>query len=210
MSIKKLAHHDHSFKKNISKEEISQLPLSRYSGPVHLISSQDQISDIIDELKQESILGFDTETKPSFRKGITHLPALLQLATSQSAYLFQIQQVGLSRELIGIFTDSAVVKVGVALDYDIKKLQEISYFEPRGFVDLRTVATELGIKRTGLRNLAANLLGLRISKSARLSNWAKKQLSPSQINYAATDAWISRELYIYIWNTLGIRPSPFC
>ncbi|RMH72647.1 MAG: 3'-5' exonuclease domain-containing protein 2 [Gemmatimonadetes bacterium] len=185
-----------TFKKAITKEEINQLPLGQYSGKIHLIRRVEDVQDAVKQLQQETVLGFDTETKPSFKKGVSHLPALLQLAGSKAVYIFQIKLIQLPPPLREILSNPNIIKTGVALDHDIQKLQEIAPFFDAGFVDLRTIAEQIGIKHTGLRSLAANLLGFRVSKSAQLSNWAREELSQNQIIYAATDAWVSRELYL--------------
>ncbi len=203
MSTRKLAQ-QHPFKRKLSKEEINKLPLRHYSGKIHLISSHAQLKLVMNDLNKESIFGFDTETKPSFQKGVTYLPSLLQLASRDSVYLFQLRRLRFPKGLMKILANPNVSKVGVALEHDIKKLKEVFYFKEAGFVDLRKVAINIGLEKTGLRNLAANLLGLRISKNAQLSNWARDRLSPAQMTYAATDAWISRELYLCFKEELGM------
>lgn len=142
------------------------------------------------------MLGFDTETRPTFRKGQFFLPSLIQLATHNHVYLFQISRFNLPAGLLEIFSSQHIVKVGAGLNYDVKQLQQIAAFDEQSFVDIAHLATRLGIKQTGLRTLCALLFGKRLSKKARCSDWSRKHLSAEQIKYAAADAWISRELYM--------------
>lgn len=184
-------------------EEINDLPLRKYEGPVTLVRTDRQLKAALKALEGEDILGFDTETRPVFRKGQGPFPpALVQLAASEHVYLFQISLLSFGDGLTGLLADSAVIKTGVSVTDDVKGLRDLSPFEPAGFVDLGTLSARLQMKTHGLRNLAANLLGFRISKSAQCSNWARENLSKQQICYAATDAWVSREIFM-AFRTLG-------
>lgn len=180
-----------------SKEEINELPLRRYEGPVSVIRTDKQRSRALREMEGESLLGFDTETRPVFRKGRKPgPPSLVQLATATKAYVFQIGVLPMCDGLCDLLADEAVVKTGVAVRDDVLGLRRLAEFMPAGFVDLSDISSRANMQTHGLRNLAANLLGFRISKSVQCSNWAKDRLTPQQIVYAATDAWISRELYL--------------
>ncbi len=183
-------------RQELTPQEINQLPLRAYEGPVHLVKDSETLARATADLELETVLGFDTETRPSFRKGESHLPALVQLSTHAAVYLFQIKRIRDRSPLARILSRSLTIKTGVGMDFDVKQLREVFPFEPQGFVDLVTLSEPLGIKAAGLRNLAANLLGFRISKARKISNWARRDLTPAQITYAATDAWISRELYL--------------
>jgi ribonuclease D len=184
--------------KRMTKEEINEFPIRRYDGPVHIIKTEDELLKAVEILKDETILGFDTETRPAFRKGEHYSPALLQLAGANDAFLFQLKQTGLPKSLKDILGNPNIIKAGVSIDYDISELRELSDFEPMGFVELGNRAKELGIQNLGLRGLAAVVLGFRISKGASTSNWENSNLTHSQIAYAATDAWVGRELYMAI------------
>ncbi len=179
----------------MTKTEINDCPIKKWAGPVHVINSAEKMAEAVQLLGQQGILGFDTETRPSFRKGQSHLPALLQLAGENEVCIFQLNHLGLPGPLRKILADPNIIKAGVALDYDISELRKLAPFTEAGFVDLGELAKRAGIKNHGLRGLAAVLLGLRITKSAQKSNWAKDTLTTGQIIYAATDAWIGRELY---------------
>ena len=180
----------------INKAEINLLPISSYDGPVSVVRDQEGLAKALKALAAERVLGFDTETRPAFNKGERHAPAVLQLAGASEVFVFQLTVLGFPEQLRAVLADTERLKTGVALGHDVRMLQELEKFEPAGFIDLGTLAKNAGLKNFGLRGLAAALLGVRISKKARLSNWAVKRLTPDQINYAATDAWIGRELYL--------------
>lgn len=188
-------HRRPGFDRRMSKDEINACPITRYEGPVSIIKCRRTLTEAIEQLQGETVLGFDTETRPAFKKGQYYPPALLQLAHAEGVLLFQLKHLGLPRPIIQILTDPQVIKTGVSLKFDIQELQKLTPFQPDGFVDLANIAKKQGIKNHGLRGLAAVVLGNRISKSAQRSNWSKDALSPAQIRYAATDAWIGRELY---------------
>jgi ribonuclease D len=181
---------------SISRDEINKLPLFRYEGPIRLIQTDSQAAVAVSELRQERVLGFDIETRPTFQKGESYPPALLQLAGSSAVYVFQLLQLQDLKWFADLFSDAGIIKAGVSLDYDIKKLKARQDFQNAGFVELSSLSDAAGIKNNGLRGLAAILLKLRISKGAQRSNWSRSDLTREQIIYAATDAFISREIYL--------------
>jgi ribonuclease D len=179
----------------ISPEDIQKLPLYRYEGGVEIIQRDEAVESALAALEAEEVLGFDTETQPAFEKGLSFPTALVQLATSRNVYIFQLARLRRLDWLARIMGSAHIVKAGVAVAYDVGKLRELSAFEPAGIVDVAHLAAQAGIKNRGLRGLAALLMGVRVSKGARQSNWARKELSSRQIAYAAADAWLCRELY---------------
>ena len=183
-------------KNKLSKTEINSLPLRYYNGPIRIIQTAEQAKDACTILIKEKLLGFDTETRPAFKKGQSYLPSLLQLAGTKVVYLFQLSQCGLTDSIIILLSNVNIIKSGVAINQDLTELQQILNFEPAGFVDLGDIARSKGLPHHGLRGLAAYLLKFRISKSGRTSNWSANQLTKKQIKYAATDAWVGRELYL--------------
>jgi len=185
----------HAFPARISREEINALPLRRWEGAIQLVSTPEACSNAVQELREEKILGFDTETRPAFKKGQTFTPALLQLAGAEKVFLFRLNAVGLPQELQDILSEPTIIKSGVSLAHDLRELKKMAPFSAGGFVELADEAGKLGIENRGLRGLCAALLGFRISKSAQTSNWGRKELTKAQIKYAATDAWVGRELY---------------
>jgi ribonuclease D len=191
------------YRTKMSKDQINSLPIRKWEGAIHLISSDSAVSEAIARLRQEAVLGFDTETKPVFRKGITHSPCILQLAGENDVTLFQLKRLQNLTPLAEILADGNIKKVGVGLANDIDQLQPIINFNPGGFLDLGEVARVTNIQSRGLRSMAARFFGFRISKRAQCSNWEAKQLKKFQIQYAATDAWVSREIYL-IMNRQGL------
>ncbi|MDG4475147.1 3'-5' exonuclease [Thiovibrio frasassiensis] len=184
------------FAQRMTKEEINTCPIRRWEGAVHVVRTAAEVSQAVRALAEESLLGFDTETRPAYSKGECYLPSLLQLAGESAVYLFQLKHLGLPGPLREILADPKMIKAGVSLAYDLQELHKLARFEPAGFVDLGTLAKEAEIKNHGLRGLAAVLLGFRIAKGAQTTNWARDVLAPAQIQYAATDAWVGRELYL--------------
>jgi ribonuclease D len=183
-------------KLHISKAEINELPMRQYDGPIRLCRTPEEAEAAVEQLKKEPLLGFDTETRPAFRKGESYDPSLLQLATADTVYLFQIQRTGLTQGLLDILADRDILKAGVAIDRDVNELQAMADFEPDGFVELADPAKEAQIKNLGLRGMTALLFGFRISKKEQVSNWARNELTQSQQTYAATDAWLGRKIYL--------------
>ena len=177
--------------------------MQQWTGPVSVIRSAAELETAVDKLAGHALLGFDTETRPAYTKGESYPPALLQLASADEVFIFQLKHLGLARPLQTILADPAVTKAGVSLAYDIRELNKISPFTAAGFADLGDIAKRAGIKNHGLRGLAAVLLGFRISKGAQTSNWAKDELTPQQIQYAATDAWVGRKLHLALAQTMG-------
>jgi ribonuclease D len=184
------------FDRRMTREEINKFPIKSYEGPVSLIKTRDELIPAIESLKSETVLGFDTETKPSFTKGKVYLPAIIQIAGKDAVYIFKLNNLNFPGLLNEILSNKNIIKTGVGIDNDIAKLKEIGSFNQSGFIDLGEIAKKAGIKNHGLRGLAAVFLGFRISKRAQVSNWARKNLSQDQIKYAATDAWVSRQLYL--------------
>lgn len=184
------------FDQRMDRAEINSLPINSYTGPIQLIRSEAELAAILPQLTAEQILGFDIESKPNFQKGENHLPALLQLAGATTVWIFQLKGLGLPEELRALLAEPGIIKTGVAVEYDLQQLQRLGRFQPEGFAELATVAKVAGIKNHGLRSLAAVMLGFRISKSAQRSNWGAETLSAKQLRYAATDAWVGREIYL--------------
>ena len=200
MSTSTRHHHGHPAKlierTTIPREELMQLPILRYKGPIRLAETKADLERAARELSRERIVGFDTETRPAFRKGESHPPSLVQIAASRAVYLFQLARFDCSQKLAEVFGNSDLIKAGIALDRDLSDLRKLFSFEAASFVDLGAVAKCCGIEQTGVRNLAGLFLGRRITKAAQTSNWSQPDLTAKQICYAATDAWVCRELYL--------------
>jgi ribonuclease D len=186
---------NNTYRENISVDEIKELDLSWFEGEILLIDSMEKFFAVVPRLRKSKLLGFDTETKPSFKKGRKNRVALIQLADNKTAFLFRINKIGIPDELARILSDPEIIKSGVALHDDIKILSAIKKFEPAGFIDLQTFVKNYKIESSGLKKLAAIVLGFRISKRQQVTDWEAAQLSEPQIIYAATDAWVCYQIY---------------
>jgi ribonuclease D len=184
------------YSESLSDDEVKKLPLLHFDGKVTLVDNLETFYRVIDNIGRSGLVGFDTETRPSFRKGRRNTVSLLQLANADNAWLFRLNMIGLPPELAALLADDSLRKVGVAIHDDIKALRAVSPFEPGGFVDLQSVVAGYGIKQLGLRKLSAIILGYRISKSQQVSNWEAPALTEPQQLYAATDAWVCRQIYL--------------
>jgi len=187
----------------ISREDMADLPIHRYEGRVCLVTTPQDLHHASADLRHESVVGLDTETRPAFRKGEKHLPCLVQAATARAVYLFQLRHADVFPLLAELLGERRIVKAGVALAHDLRELKLVFPLTEHNVLDLGVVARRCGLKQTGVRNLAGIFLGWRIPKGARTSNWAAPRLSAAQITYAATDAWICRELFLR-FDALGL------
>lgn len=184
-----------SFEQAISSDEIRALPLSSFEGEIVVIDHPDSVPEAVAMLKGYDVLGFDTETKPAFKKGVINEVALLQLSTNENAFIFRLNRIGLPSPLAALLAKKEILKIGAAIRDDIKSLQRLRRFVPAGFVELQDMVKDYDITDSGLRKLAGIVLGIQISKSQQVSNWEKEELSPAQLVYAATDAWVCHEIY---------------
>ena len=191
--------------RRMSRQEMADLPIGRYEGEVLVVETQQDLERASQDIRQESVAGFDTETRPAFRPGESYLPALAQVATARAVYLFPLQRLDFSPEMAEILSSPALVKAGVGLADDLRQLKKMFAFEAAAVFDLGQAAKRHGARQTGVRNLAGLYLGIRIPKGTKTSNWAAPRLSPQQVAYAATDAWVCRELYLR-FRELGMLP----
>lgn len=180
---------------SISKEELNTLPISAFSGDIHLVTEPKKIIHAFDEIRDHEVVGFDTETRPSFTKGQRYNVSLLQLAIPEKVFLFRLNYTGLTKEMISFLENDEILKAGVGIRDDIKALQKLVNFKADGFVELSSIAKNAGLEVESVKKLAGLILGFRISKSAQTSNWEADQYTEKQISYAATDAWVCLQLY---------------
>jgi len=180
---------------NLSAEELANYDLSWFKGEIVVVDNLEIYRKVMPRLKEKKILGFDTETRPSFRKGRKNKVSLIQLANSDLACLFRINRIGIPEEIVDILADPEVIKAGVAVHDDIRFLKHVRKFNPEGFIDLQKIVKDHGINSSGLRKLAAIVLGFRISKRQQVTDWEAEKLSEAQQIYAATDAWVCYEIY---------------
>jgi ribonuclease D len=191
---------NNKYAENITLEEIADKELAWFKGKIVLVEDFQTFKDVFPRLLGEKILGFDTETRPSFHKGRKNKVSLIQLSTSDLACLIRINRIGLPDELISLLADPGVVKAGVAVHDDIRFLSGVKKFTPAGFVDLQNFVRNYGIQSSGLKKLAAIVLGFRISKRQQVTDWEAEQLTEAQQIYAATDAWVCHQIFEKLTN----------
>ena len=187
----------------ISRTEVNELPIRFYEGDIRLVASPAELERAMEDIRAEPVIGFDTETRPAFRKGEQHPPCLVQAATERAVYLFPLRRMDFSAAVSEFLGAPQIIKVGVALAHDLRQLKQVFPFAEAAILDAGLVVRRLGLEQTGLRNLAALFLRFRIPKGNRTSNWAARNLSPAQLRYAATDAWACRELFLRL-RELGV------
>jgi ribonuclease D len=184
----------------IDKTEVNNLPLGKFEGEIIIVDTALKIAEAIENIENENIIGVDTETKPTFKKGALNKTALVQIATGKKVYLFRLNKMGLPYSLVRIFENPEIQKIGIAVLQDMKELSDqFREFQYHNVTDLNILCKNLNFQNIGARNLTAMILGFRISKRQQTSNWEALQLSEGQLRYAATDAWIAREVYLKLY-----------
>ncbi len=183
------------FEKNISPEEIKLLPQAAFGGEIVVVDSEKRVDEACNYLLGCDIIGFDTETRPSFKVGATNKVALLQLSSAERCYLFRLCSMRFDKAILKVLESRRTLKVGVDVQGDIRNMNKIRRFRADGFVELQTEVERFGIEDKSLRKMAAIILGKSVSKAQRLSNWEARELTRAQLQYAATDAWICLEMY---------------
>jgi ribonuclease D len=183
------------YKENITVEELAEHELSWFKGEIVLVDNLKTFYEVFPKLLRSDLLGFDTETRPTFKKGKENAVSLIQLSTEDLACLFRINKIGIPDELTSLLSDPSVIKAGVAVHDDIRFLKGIRKFNPDGFIDLQTLVKDFGIQSSGLKKLTAIILGFRISKRQQVTDWEAEQLTEAQQIYAATDAWVCHQIY---------------
>lgn len=182
----------------IDKGNLANLPNVDFNGEIEVIDTPEKVSPAIQRLSQETIVGFDTETRPNFRKGQNHQVALIQISTLEKSYLFRICATGLMPEIISLIEDANIMKVGLSLKDDFHMLNKINQLEPQNFVELQQLVKEYSITDASLQKIYGIIFGQRISKGQRLSNWEATELSVAQQHYAAIDAWACLKIYQHL------------
>lgn len=183
------------FAEHISNEELQVLPTGAFDGPIEVIEDTENAARACEYLRAAGVIGFDTETRPSFKRGVVNSVALLQLSAEDRAFLFRICKMSLPQPVAELFEDAKVQKIGAAIRDDIRILQKCRKFSPRGFIDLQKIVCDYGIGELSVRKIGGIVMGIRISKAQRLSNWEAQNLTPAQQSYAATDAWVCLKTY---------------
>ncbi len=183
------------FKASISNEEVSVLEAIQFDGKIVVVETIDAARQACADLAQATIIGFDTETRPSFKAGVTNRVSLLQLYGRGTCYLFRLNRIPLLKEITALLHDGQILKIGAAVQNDIVGLCALRHFTANGFIDLQSMVGNYGIEDKSLRKISGIVLGKKVSKAQRLSNWEAKLLTPQQTMYAATDAWVCAEIY---------------
>lgn len=183
---------------SITKDQIAELPLETFNGEIIIIDKADQVQDAVNRLLMFNTLGFDTETKPAFKRGQTNKVALMQISTEDECYLFRLNKIGYPDLMDDIICNQDIKKIGLSLRDDFAAIRGRSKNIPMNFVDLQLFVDKFDIEDNSLQKIYALLFGKRISKGQRLSNWESSVFTPAQQSYAAIDAWACLRIYNYL------------
>lgn len=174
------------------------MPTLTYRGEISVVDTAELAHAALCELAKVSVVGFDTETRPSFRKGCVHKVALMQISTGERCYLFRLNKIGICAELKNFLENPGILKIGLSIHDDFNVLHRSGDISPQGFVDLQDMVKAFDITDISLQKIYAILFGERISKSQRLTNWEAAELTPAQQAYASIDAWACLTIYHYL------------
>lgn len=189
------------FALHIDKNTIQTLPLTSFEGDVIIVDVPEKVQEAVEYLSQFTVLGVDTEARPSFKRGVHYPTALVQVATIERCYLFRLTHVGMPKELAQIFANPNICKVGLAFKDDLNGLRRRRDFKPTNCIDLQSIVCKYGIMELGLQKIFAIIFGQKISKAQQLTNWENSHLTPEQAKYASTDAWATLKIYLELQKT---------
>lgn len=192
---------ENRFIDRISNEQTALLPAIEFRGEIRIVEHERDIAAACKYLAEQPLLGFDTETRPSFRAGVTFRVSLLQLSSPEVCYLFRLNRIPLDKAILQLLENKRILKIGADVAGDLRALRQLRHFRDGGFVDLQHIAPEWGIAEKSLRKISAIVLGQRVSKAQRLSNWEATTLTDKQLIYAATDAWVCTRIYDRLLHT---------
>lgn len=198
-----------TFQATITNEQTAELASARFDGHIVVVDREEQIEEVCRDLGSQTIIGFDTETRPSFKAGVTNKVALLQLSTHERCYLIRLCRTKLHNSILKILSNPKIIKIGADVAGDLRSLHALRHFHERSFLDLQHIAPAWGIEEKSLRKMSAIVLGQRVSKAQRLSNWEASTLTPQQQMYAATDAWVCISIYEKLLQTQPISEPKF-
>ena len=193
------------FVAKIDNNETAQLPAIEFKGEICIIDHEEQIEEACRYLAAQPVLGFDTETRPSFKAGVTYRVSLLQLSSAERCYLFRLNRIPLAKPLLQLLENAQLPKIGADVAGDLRSLGQLRHFRAAGFIDLQQEVGAWGIEEKSLRKMSAIVLGKRVSKAQRLSNWESSTLTDKQQGYAATEAWVCIEIYRRLQQTPKIK-----
>jgi ribonuclease D len=181
--------------KSITHEEINLLPLGAYEGKIELITDPKELPAAFKEIQKSKVVGFDTETRPSFKKGQVYDVSLIQLALEKKVFVIRLNHTSVTEDMIPFFENKKIIKPGIGIRDDVRLLQKLKRFHAEGFFELTNLSKEVGFEVESVKKLTALLLGFRISKTAQTSNWEAETLTDKQLQYAATDAWVCLQIF---------------
>ncbi len=184
-----------TLKDKFDKKDITLLPKAEFKGKIFIIISEKESDKAVQFLLKQKILGIDTETRPSFRRGQHYKVALLQVSTHDTCFLFRLNRIGITDSIKKLLEDCNTIKVGLSLKDDLRSLSEREDFIPGMFIDIQNEVKEIGIQDLSLQKIYANLFGMKITKNQQLTNWEADALTEAQKTYAATDAWACIQIY---------------
>ena len=196
---------ENHFLHKIDNEATACLPAIEFTGEIRIIDREEDVAAACEDLSRYSVIGFDTETRPSFRQGVSFKVALLQLATPETCYLFRLNKIPFSKPIQQLLENKQVAKIGADVAGDLRALRKLRHFRDGGFVDLQPLVAQWGVEEKSLRKMSAIVLGKRVSKAQRLSNWEATSLTFHQQLYAATDAWVCIRIYERLQQTPKIK-----
>ncbi|MDR1742738.1 MAG: 3'-5' exonuclease domain-containing protein 2 [Dysgonamonadaceae bacterium] len=182
----------------IDKEQIAELPLETFPGRIIVVDNAAGVQPAVDYLSAFSMIGFDTETKPAFQRGVIHKVALLQLSTDDTCFLFRLNKIGYPDALDAIICNADIQKIGLSLRDDFAAIRKRSTTSPNNFLDLQSFVKQFDIEDLSLQKIYALVFGKKLSKNQRLSNWEAPHLTPAQQAYAAIDAWACLRIYNHL------------
>lgn len=182
-------------KDKYDKKKVGTLPRVQFEGRIITIINEGESNKAVDYLLSKDILGIDTETRPSFKRGVTHSVALLQVSTEDTCFLFRLNRMGITDSIKRLLEDCSVPKIGLSLHDDLRMLSKRCEFTPGRYIEIQKEIKEIGIQDMSLQKIYANVFGQKISKNQQLSNWEADSLSEAQQRYAATDAWACIQIY---------------
>ena len=174
---------------SISKEQIALMEPVSFQGDITLVDTPEGVTRAMADISCHAVIGFDTETRPSFQKGKVYKVALMQLSTVDHCWLIRLNKVGIPPELREFIENPEIQKIGLSVHDDFHVMHRSAEFEPRGFVDLQKIVPQFKIADISLQKIYAIIFGQKISKRQRLTNWEASSLTPEQMRYAALDAW---------------------
>ena len=183
---------------SIEKQAVNQMPLVNFPGLIHIIDAVPQVQGAVNALRTADTIGFDTETRPCFKRGERHNVALLQLSTLSDAYLFRVNKIGIPQPLKDLLEDNGCIKIGLSTSDDFHQLTRVSDINPHGFIEIQQLVKQYHITDMGLQKIYAILFSQKISKGQQLTNWEAPQLSIAQQRYAAIDAWACLRIYNHL------------